>query len=531
MPIIKSRVHADELCAARDALAAANRDADALRRQLLEQREQLAERTQQGALLAAKLAQAETRLKEAHHRLAEAQSYAQVREAHHIEQMHRLEQNVRTLEDMVQAARRSERERSNSVYHYELSVDDDSAKHAERARRGAEEAHCQVRHSQKSPASQRPPSVPARDDKAVRELRRSPISAQTLYWQEQLLDVSQLASEGFSEVQWQLRGCLPSSSPATSQADAVGDAQPDSGPFAASASLDADVHRWGRQLRHLQAHFDEVVQADARLISFLLLVVQQQSQQVRGLQERWAEAQSTVRDAETMLAEADARVTGSHQESMVLRQECAALTQMQATLQAELTYRTREHQTAVSALRRLQEAHAQLTEAHTRQEEIWATRLTQATEVQQRASTYAKKLEAALLDKERLMSAAVASSEERHRRETLSAAKERVAVFMRQLNASAQQLQSSLASLSGPTPSSALAASTVVAGAVKTVSSVTSPEPSPPGVSSSPHSSSSAAALYSRVAVATAASPSPEPSPPTFDESILLPESAPAALL
>ncbi|KAG5487025.1 hypothetical protein LSCM1_07692 [Leishmania martiniquensis] len=527
MPVIKSRVHADELLAARDALAAAHRDAGTLRRQLLDQREQLDKQAQQSAALAAELAQAETRLKEAHHLLEEMQSHAHAREEHYREQMRRMEQNVRTLEDMLQAARRSERERSASVYHCQRSAGDGSTQDTERARQRADVSGYEVRSPQKSPASQRLSIMPAQNGKIAGKPRSSPVSAQTFYWQEQLLSFSQLAAEGFGEVQRQLRSCLPASSPRTSRAGAIDEAQPESRSLACSVSLDTDVTRWGRQLRHLQAHFDEVVQADARLISFLLLVVQQQSQQVHSLRERWAEAQSAVQDAETLLGEANSRLTSSKQESVVLRRECATLTDMQTTLQAHVIDLTREHRDAISALHRLQEAHAQLTEAHTRQEELWATHLTQAAEVQQQANTYAKRLEAALLEKERLISAAASSREERHRREALAAAQEQVAAFLRQLNASAQQLQSALARLCSSTPSSALAAPADGVDTLKTVSPTTSPNPSPPGVSLSPHSSySSAAALYSGATIVTAAPPSRPPL--AFDEPISVPESAPA---
>ncbi|AYU75921.1 hypothetical protein LdCL_050006500 [Leishmania donovani] len=511
MPIIKSRVHADELHAAKKALAAANGEADVLRQQVLEQRAQLDERAQQNARLAAELVQAETKLEEAHRQLTEMQAHTQVREEHHCEQMHRMAQNVRTLEDMVQASRRSEREGSSSMYHRWQSAGNGSTDDAGRARQRGK-----LSHSQTSAALQRPPAVPTRSDKAVREQHRSPpspspaaslpISAQVLYWQEQLLDFSQRAAEGFGEVQQQLRRCLPPS-PAAAGCHAHAGQEP----LAASASPGTDAHRWCRQLRRLHAHFDEVVQADSKLISFLLLVAQQQGQQLRTLQERWAEAQNTVREAEGVLDEANARVTRNAQESAVLRQECAVLTEAQTALQAQLTNRTREHQAAVTALHRLQEAHAQLTNAHTRQEEMWATRLAQAAELQQQASNYAQKLEAALLDKERLMSAAAASTEQQLRREVLEAAKKRVAVFLKQLNACAEQLQGSLASLSNSPPSSALAASTVAGGTVQKVSSTASPEPSPPGASSSAYSASLS------------------PLPQSFGQSLLLPESSAAA--
>ncbi|CBZ23371.1 hypothetical protein, unknown function [Leishmania mexicana MHOM/GT/2001/U1103] len=508
MPIIKSCVHADELHAAKDALATANREADALRQQALEQAAQLDERAQQNARLAGELVQAETKLEEAHRQLTEMQVQAQVREEQHREQMHRMAQNVRTLEDMVQASRRREREGSSSTYHRGQSAGNGSTDDAGRARQHAELSHAQgeLTHSQRlhsfgSSALQQQPAVPTRGNKAVREQHCSlpspsaaaspPISAQALYWQEQLLGVSQRAAEGFGEVQRQLRRCLPPSPPSTSPAAAGSKAHPDQEPLAASASPGTDdAYRWSQQLRRLHADFDEVVHADSRLISFLLLVAQQQSQQARTLQERWAEAQSTVREAEAVLDEANARVTRNAQESAVLRQECAVLTETQTALQAQLTNRTREHQAAVTALHRLQEAHAQLTHAHTRQEEMWSTRLTQAAELQQQASNYAQKLEAALLDKERLMSAATASTEQQLRREVLEATKKHVAVFLKQLNASAEQLQSSLASLSHTSPSSALAASAVAGGAVQKVPSAASPEPSPPGASSSAYSAS-----------------------------------------
>ncbi|CAJ1040067.1 hypothetical protein Q4I32_001013 [Leishmania shawi] len=546
MPIIKSRVHSDELHAARDALAAANRDTDALRQRVLEQREQLEECAQQNATLAAELVQAETRLEEAHRLLTETQLHAQAREERHREQMHRMEQNVHTLEDLVQASRRSEREGSNLAYHRVLCAGNGSAEgaervqlHTERSRTQEELTHCQALRPQRSTSLQCPPTTLTRDSKEVGKPRRSPprpspaasplIAAQALYWQEQLLNISQRAVGSFDEVQQQLRRCLPPTPPSTTHADADSEAHPDDGPLAASASRIADAHQWGRQLRRLQTHFDEVVQADARLISFLLLVARQQSQQVRTLQERWTEAQNTVREAESVLDEANARMTSSAQESAVLRQECAVLTEMQTTLQAQLANRTREHQASVTALHHLQEAHAQLTDVHTSQEKMWTTRLTQAAEAQQQASNYAQKLEAALLDKERLVSTAAASSEQQHRREALAAAKAQVEAFLRQLNASAQQLQSALVSLSSSTSSSVLAASAVAAGGVKKAPSVSSPEPSPPGVSSSAYSASSATVLYSRATPATAASLSP--SLPLFDESILLPENAPAAFM
>ncbi|CAG9568194.1 hypothetical protein LMJF_05_0160 [Leishmania major strain Friedlin] len=516
MPIIKSRVHADELHAAKNALTAANREADALHQQVLEQRAQLDQRAQQNARLAAELVEAETKLEEAHRQLAEMQAHAQVREEHHREQVHRMAQNLRTLEDMVQASRRSEREGPSWMYHRGQSAGNSSTDDAGRARQRGE-LIC----SQTSAALQRPPAVPTRGDKAVREQHRPPpspspaasppISAQALYWQEQLLDFSQRAAEGFGEVQRQLRHCLPPSPPSTSPAAAGSNAHSDQEPLATSASPVPDAYRWSRQLRRLHAQFDEVVQADSKLISFLLLVAQQQGQQIRTLQERWAEAQNTVREAEAVLDEASARVSRNAQESAVLRQECAVLTEAQTALQAQLTNRTREHQAAVAALHRLQEAHAQLTNARTRQEEMWTTRLTQAAELQQQASNYAQKLEAALLDKEQLMSAAAASAEQGLRREVLEAAKKRVAVFLRQLNASVEELHCSLASLSSPPPSLAPAASAVAGGTLQKVSSAASPEPSPPGASSSAYSASLS------------------PLPPSFSQSLLLPGSLTAA--
>ncbi|GET85749.1 hypothetical protein, unknown function [Leishmania tarentolae] len=522
MPIIKSRVHAEELHAVKDALATARREADALRQQVLEQREQLGEHAQENARLAAELVQTETMLEEAHRQMAEMQAHAHVREAHHREQMHRMGQNVRTLEEMIQASRRSEREGSHLRNYRGLNTDTASTDVAGPSGRRAELTHDVTPPSYGRAALQRPPIVPTMGGKTVREQHGSPsspssavsppTSAQTLYWQEQLLTFSQLAAKGFGEVQQQLRCCLSPSPPRTLPAAVASEAHPGQEPRTTTASPRTDAYRWSQQLRRLQADFDKVVQADAKLISFLLLAVQQQSQQVRTLQQQWAEAQRTVREAEAVLDEANARVTSSAQESAVLRQECAALTEMQTALQVQLTSRTREHQATLAALQRLQEAHVQLTDAHTRQEEMWTTRLTQADELQQQASNYAQKLEAALLDKERLMSAAATMTQHRRRLDVLETVKRPVDAFLKQLNASAQQLQSSLASLSPSTPSCLLAAAAVAEGDVQ-APPTTSPGPSPPGASSSAYSASRS------------------PSAPPFRESALLSESCAATLM
>ncbi|KAG5511382.1 hypothetical protein JKF63_07345 [Porcisia hertigi] len=499
MPIIKSRVRADEVHAVEEALAAAHRDVHALRQQVLKQRQQLDERSEHNTALAAALEQAEADLKKERCRITEMQSSAEMREKRHREQMSRMRQNASVLEEMVQASRRSEREQSSSSCRRHLSACNTTANAATQAGPSTELHSIPVRlasyealNSEKTlELLRQPPVSPCNniDQVPCRLLYRPspaaipPLPAQALYWQEQLLISSLCAVEGFSEAQQQLRRCLLSPPASTSHADGVNVALPEPRPFVGSAFLGTDAYSWGRQLHRLQALFDEVVQADAKLISCLLLETRQQSQRVHDLQERWVEAQHMVRDAETVLDEAAAQLASNAQELAVLRQECATLTEMQAELQAQLTSRTREHQAAVLALHLFQEAQARSTKEHSNPETLGTTRLTQAADVQQQYSNPIQKLEAALLDEALLMSTTAASVN------SVTSAKERVASFVKQLNTSAHQLQSVPASLPSATPSPALAAPAVAAGDRRALSSVvTSPEFFSPGASPLVHS-------------------------------------------
>ncbi|KAK7198069.1 hypothetical protein NESM_000762600 [Novymonas esmeraldas] len=425
MPLIQSRVHADALQAATDALAAANHEVDAMRHRALGQSTKLDEQLRQNADLTVQLAQTQSKLDEARRLLAATASDAEAREERHRTHVSRLEASRQTVEDMLQAARHRERE-----------------------------------------AQRRSHTTPSHGDSEAQDTRRSPLStssaavatqppsAQVLYEQDQLLRLSQCAAANLDEVQRRLRSCVPSSGP--------------------QACVEAGA--WASQLEDLKARFDDVVQADAKLISFLILVAEQQSQQLRTLEARWVEAQRTVREADAVLDDAAARVATSAQESAMLREECAALTQMQATLQAQLSERTREHDAATGALQRLQTAQTELVNARVRQEAQWTARLTQAAEAQLRATAYAETLEAALLEKERLMSSAAATSERRHRRAAVEAAQERVAAFVQRLRASAELLQGELGGLADtPLPLTH----------EKTAYLHTSPEPSPPGASTS----------------------------------------------
>lgn len=480
MPRITSRVRADVLQESQDALATAQRELEALRQHAEEQQDRIDAVQGRNASLATELSEAHACWGEARRELDEMKSTTAAREEQHRVQVRRLEGDVHTLEEMLQAARRRERAavREDAGQHRECHEHAELRAELRRMQAQLSQCEAQLQGRQEALATA---GVSASGKPRHTASSSLATSTHALYAQDQLLQVCQRSVSSLDTVRQHLRPCLPLP---------PRDAQDSTADVAAAAA------QWERRLFDLQARFDQAVQADAKVISFLLLTAQQQSGQLRTLQQRWSEAQETMQEAEAVLSEAHTRMTRSAEEATVLRQECAALAALQTALQAQLADRTRAHESASAMLQRLQATHTQLTEAHAMQKATWSARLARAAEAQREACADAARLQAALAEKER--QAAAAARQSRH--EVAEAVKAQMRGFFAQLSSSAQQLHGSLAEWSDAPPEKRLRAA----------SSAGSPDPSPPGASSYAASSSPLSA--------------------TYDDSIFLPEASSRAL-
>ncbi|KPA80761.1 hypothetical protein ABB37_04214 [Leptomonas pyrrhocoris] len=510
MPRIQSRLHADELLSTRQALAKAG-DVNAALQQRVEQQQKILDDAEaQNKGLRAQLAQAHEEAQAAHAMLSEVQAHSDERERRLREQLQRMTQDVHTLEEMVQAARR--REAAHAHAPGEESAQRQRAETGE-VQADGESSHDVAARSSCPPcvACEAPPDVP----KSLALSALPAPSARSFYWQEQLLSTAQQATASFDVVRrhtHDLCQALGSSTP-NREMDSLKAA-----PTSTSTGAGQDLaERWRRQLQHLQSTVDEVVQADARLISFLVLVAGQQSKEIARLHQQWSEAQLTIHEVEEVLDAAQTRVYEREQEVAMLRGECAALSDARLRYEAQVNTQLGELQANRAAVHAVEEEHQKYVETHSRQVEALTVRLAQSTRLHQQATSYAHKLEAALQEKQHLLESAVAARNERQRQEVLTAAEAQVEQFVTQLSQSAQQLQSSLVHLCSAAPASPTAPTSAAPCASfsvpppKTALSVSSPSPSPPGLRSA------AGVLSSSTRVGTR-SPSSVP----YDDSIFL---------
>jgi myosin heavy subunit len=495
MPRIQSRLHADELQTTKQLLAEAEEDNKSLRQQLRQQQQAREDAEAKNGALSDELAQAQDDVRSAHTMLSEVQAHYESRERRLQERVYRLERDIHTLEEMVQAARRREAASSPEPQQQPCESCGGLQKELQRVRKevaqAARASSCEA--GQPPLALLAAPSLvvsaKAQNSAAPPSALPGP-SAHHFYWQEQLLNTTQQAAACFDVMQRRTHDlCL----------------------FHCSGAGDEDpAERWRCQLQDLQGRFDQVVQADAKLISFLVLVAEQQSGEIRRLQQQWSEAQLTVRDVEGVLDEAQVRVHAREEEVAMLRSECAALTDAQLRCQAQLSAQSRDVQTSAAALQRMEEK-------HTKSVEKLKTQLVESTKLQQQATAYAHNLEAALQEKQQLLESTVAARSAQQKREVLAAAEARVAQFVSHLSRSAQQLQFSLAQLSfsnGVSDAVPLCAHHSSAPRPKAAPSVSSPSPSPP------HRLSAAGASSSPSLTRTMGTRSPSSLP--YDDSIFL---------
>ncbi|KPI86682.1 hypothetical protein ABL78_4240 [Leptomonas seymouri] len=487
MPRIQSRLHADELRSTRQALATAAEDIAALQQQVKQQQKALEEAEAQSKYLSEQLAQAHHDTHAAHAMLTQVPTHYEERERRLQDQVRRMELDIHTLEEMVQAARR--REVSEAKGPCEECVQ--LRAELRRAQEEVQRCNAQVQANRESshdsmPRSscpqRRAPEVSAGVPKTFSLSALAAPSARSSYWQEQLLHTTQEAAACFGVVQCRtrdLRAALCSDSP-----DHEVDAPHASSGGTSATALEDSAERWRCQLQHLQGAFDEVVQADAKLISFLLLTAEQQSEETRRLHQQWSEAQQMVREVERVLEEAQVRVQEREQEAEMLRRECATLTDEQLRYKAQINAQLREMEANRATLQASEEDHKTNIETCNRQIEALTARLAQSTKLQQHATSYAHRLEAALQEQQHLLEGAVAAHSEQQKQQVRVAMEAQVAQFMAQLRRSAQQLQSSLARISSPPTAHANDVRPASFGTPlpKTAPSVSSPEPSPPGV-------------------------------------------------
>lgn len=498
MPRIQSRLHADELQTTKQALASAVRDVQSLHECVERQQEELNSAAVEKASLKEALANAQADLHAVHKKLAELQTHHEDREHRLQDHIDRLEKDVQTLEDMVQAARRREAAMVSSPFPVDSSttancqqrrVSTSPCKFCAQLREELRRVREATRASSalSTTASSRPPRPPPDAPLSSSSLTTAAApahSAHSSYWQDQLLSTTQQAAACFDVVRrhtHDLRTCLC----------AGGEEKEEEREAAAAATA---ASSWARQLSILQRDFDDVVQADAKVIGFLVMVAEQQSCEIRRLQRQWTEAQKTASEVEAVLDEAHAHMQTQTRETDLLKAECVALTEGQRRCSAEVAAQAREVQASHAALSAAKAEQQRDAEEHTRAVAALTAELTQSRQLQQRATAYASQLEAALQDKQRLLEAAVSARNERQQQEVLAATRSRVAQFVAQLSISAQQLQTSL---SPPTVSGAStggladAAAMPLYGSVrpKAAPSISSPEPSPPGASAS-HSTS-----------------------------------------
>ncbi|KAL7707205.1 hypothetical protein N2W54_005333 [Lotmaria passim] len=478
MPRIQSRLHADELQSTKRALAEVEADNKTLRQQVEKQQAALSAVEAKNATLHSQLAQARDDVEAAHLMLSEVQTHYEDRERCLREQFHRMELDIHTLEEMVQTARR--REAAGNTAKNPSVANDTSRDEWQSLQAGVQrcETEAQATYVSSFELTQQPSSCPPR---AAVPPTAAPVPAAALarsfYWQDQLLHMSQEAAACFDLVRRRTHDLCGSYG-----INSQNDDRDAAGKWTPRGALDDTAKAWTHQLQHLQSSFDEVVHADAKLISFLVLVGEQQSSQIQQLRRRWSEAQRTLQEAEKVLGDAQARAQAREREVEMLRQECATLTDAQLRHQAQLAAQSREAQNSATTLRRYETEHRKEADAHLRQVEDLSAQLKQVSQLHRQATRYAHKLEAALQEKQQLLDTAVVARTEQQKREVLAATEARVAHFVAQLNQSAQQLRSSLLVHNSSSPQVRNEFTTPCrASQVRAAPSVSSPEPSPPG--------------------------------------------------
>lgn len=473
MPRIQSRLHADELQSTKRALAEVEADNKTLRQQVEKQQAALSGVEAKNATLHAQLAQARDDVEAAHLMLSEVQTHYEDRERCLREQFHRMELDIHTLEEMVQTARR--REAAGNTAKNPSVANDTPRDEWQSLQAGVQrcETEAQATCASSFELTQQPSSCPPR---AAAPAPAAAL-ARSFYWQDQLLHTSQEAAACFDLVRRRTHDLCGSYG-----FNSQNDDRDAAGKWTPRGALDDTAEAWTHQLQHLQSSFDEVVHADAKLISFLVLVGEQQSSQIQQLRRRWSEAQRTLQEAEKVLGDAQARAQAQEREVEMLRQECVTLTDAQLRLQAQLTAQSREAQNSATTLRRYETEHRKEADAHQRQVEDLSAQLKQVSQLHRQATSYAHKLEAALQEKQQLLDTAVVARTEQQKREVLAATEARVAHFVAQLNQLTQQLRSSLLVHNSSLPQVRNELTTPYrASQVRAAPSVSSPEPSPPG--------------------------------------------------